>query len=71
MHIFGIFHVQIAQKWQKSHDPFPWQPGLKVTSLIPVFALKDTSCANFIKIGDYRFPPILEILRSLQRSHFK
>ena len=36
-----------------------------------LFALKDTSCANFIKIGDYRFPPILEILRSLQRSHFK
>ena len=35
------------------------------------FALNDTSCANFIKIGDYRFPPILEILRSLQRSHFK
>ena len=59
MHILGIFHVQIAQKWPKSHDPFPWQPGLKVTTLIPVFdffALKDTSCVNFIKIGDYRFP---------------
>ena len=36
-----------------------------------LFALKDTSCANFIKIGDYPFPPILVILRSLQRSHFK
>ena len=36
-----------------------------------LFALKDTSCTNFIKIGDYRFPPIFEILRSLQRSHFK
>ena len=35
-----------------------------------LFALKDTFWANFIKIGDYRFPPILEILRSLQRSHF-
>ena len=34
-----------------------------------LFALKYTSCANFIKIGDYRFPPVLEILRSLQRSH--
>ena len=23
--------------WPNSHDPFPWQPGFKVTSLIPVF----------------------------------
>ena len=37
MHILGIFHVQIAQKWPKPHDPFPWKPGLKVTTLIPVF----------------------------------
>ena len=36
-----------------------------------LFALKYMSCANFFKIGDYRFPPILVILRSLQRSHFK
>ena len=36
-----------------------------------LFALKDMSCANFIKIGDYRFPPKLEILRFLQRCHFK
>ena len=55
------WHVSMATRF-KSHksDTGFW-----------LFALKDTSCANFIKIGDYRFPPILEILRSLQRSHFK
>ena len=59
MHILGIFHVQIAQKRPKSHDPFPWQPGLKSHKSDTgfwLFALNHTSCANFIKIGDYRFP---------------
>ena len=34
---FEIFHVKIAQKWPKTHDPFPWQPDMKVTNLIPAF----------------------------------
>ena len=29
---FGDFSCQNSQKLPKSHDPFPWQPGLKVTS---------------------------------------
>ena len=47
MHILGIFHVQIAQKWPKSHNLFPWQPGLKVTSLIPVFDSSMTRLFNY------------------------
>ena len=30
-----------------------------------LFALKDTPCAHFIKIGDYRFPPPLVPYREL------
>ena len=36
MHILVIFLCPNSTKIAKSPDPFPWQPGLKVTDLIPV-----------------------------------